>query len=438
MTGPHDDNWAKALRDGVQFWYEYLDRIQVCDAVAYAFDHQSPADLGGRGLDDFLRVHLIPERRVDLPAVSGAMRLLVATIERLGDHIRSSLEATTDGRDIRRIPREGILQYFGDDLRFCLYVHYRTGGVAQLLAAVPVLDPNLIADPFLLIAATRSDRDADVVRRATSLSGKTILLRNVLVHVDREQSPTVFGPSIDTLIMADWLMTNRFAQQRSDPTLDKFYEDPLSRDATENLSNGGRRVLEVGSGSGLILATFARNEAILDRLAAVDVDLAAISSTYLNTHHQRQIHGGWIGDNGAFTVGKFEGSLEGYDMVVCNPPYVPVPATHRRDSQHGRATLGTELLESVLASAESLPPDGQLLLIVSNMTLRALRANVPTGFALEELHSREVPFRLPGLELDRNDSLVQYLVKAGLRTRVRRGITSYTHEVKLYRLSREG
>src|SRR5665647_175808 len=151
MNELHLAAWNSALQHGAQLWYEHLERVQVCDAVAFAFDHQATEDLGALGLADLLRRHLIPEHRVDSPGLSEPMKLLRLTIERLGDHIRSVLERAFDEQNVRNIPREGVLQYFGDDLRFCLYLQYRSGSVAQLLEVVPLLDPLLIADPIQLM-----------------------------------------------------------------------------------------------------------------------------------------------------------------------------------------------------------------------------------------------------------------------------------------------
>ena len=71
-----------------------------------------------------------------------------------------------------------------------------------------------MADPRELISVIRSDADLDLLRRASVATGKLVVLRNTLIYVDRDSSPAVFGPSIDTLLLSDWLLTNRYLHQR--------------------------------------------------------------------------------------------------------------------------------------------------------------------------------------------------------------------------------
>lgn len=433
------DAWDSALKDGADYWLERLERLDVFDGVEFAYQAQPAHRRAAESLEDILRLHFRLETRPSVIDDSDrAFALLVHTIERLADRIRGAMERALDEDDLRPIPSEGVLQYFADDLAFCLYISYRApnNNAFHVKDILPVPNPALFMDPVAVVAQARSNAELEVARKAMYSRHKTVLLRNTLVHVDREASPSTFGPTIDTLLISDWLLTNRFAHQRSDLHNAIYYQDPMGHSASDAIARTGQRILDVGTGSGMILATFAKNEAMLHSFDAVDPSLDAINAAYRNTYRQRQVQGGWIGDRGTYTVGKFapERVTTPYDIVVCNPPYIPIPdGNHVEPDRFTDATLGTSLLELLLQSSRRVYDHGCMYLIISNTAKQTLHTHVPVGFVPSPVTSRTVPFQVESAHLDDRPDYVQYLKRLGLAIkRPRSGKPQYMHEVIVY------
>ncbi|MEU0300749.1 HemK2/MTQ2 family protein methyltransferase [Streptomyces sp. NPDC006175] len=125
----------------------------------------------------------------------------------------------------------------------------------------------------------------------------------------------------------------------------------------------GTEVLDVGTGSGALALHAARRGA---RVTAVDVEWRAVATARLNALlHRRHI-----------TVRRSDllSALPGrsYDLVICNPPYVPSPlgqlpgrgaARAWEAGRDGRAVLD-RICETVPAA---LRPGGRLMLVHSGL-----------------------------------------------------------------------
>lgn len=153
----------------------------------------------------------------------------------------------------------------------------------------------------------------------------------------------------------------------------------------------GTDVLDVCTGSGALALRAAQMGATV---TAVDIGRRAVATARFNALlHRRHI----TVRRGDLTASIAQRS---YDLVLCNPPYVPAPG--RRPPRHGAArawdagTDGRSVLDRVCADVPAaLRPGGVLLMVHSGMcdpatTLRILgraglearvseRAHVPLG-----------------------------------------------------------
>jgi len=119
-------------------------------------------------------------------------------------------------------------------------------------------------------------------------------------------------------------------------------------------------------------------------------------------------------------AGGFDASLlnRRFDLVICNPPYVPLPPGRKYGEtalpDHLQAISGIELLTSVVQEApDMLTPEGRLLLMTSSLSIDTALDSVPeTCRAVRPLGESgyEVLFDVEAV-LDREDWL-SYLLQA--------------------------
>ncbi|WP_424570885.1 HemK2/MTQ2 family protein methyltransferase [Streptomyces sp. CH-036] len=146
----------------------------------------------------------------------------------------------------------------------------------------------------------------------------------------------------------------------------------LMRAVGRELRGPGRRVLELGTGSGALAVHAARLGA---RVTAVDISRRAVLCARLNAALHRQRVTVRYGDLSSVARG-------GYDVVISNPPYVPTPAA--LPPRRGKARAwdggldGRVVVDRVCATAATvLGPGGTLLMVHSavcgvDITLDAL------------------------------------------------------------------
>ncbi|MFF9578425.1 HemK2/MTQ2 family protein methyltransferase [Streptomyces rubiginosohelvolus] len=155
------------------------------------------------------------------------------------------------------------------------------------------------------------------------------------------------------------------------------------------LRGPGRRVLELGTGSGALAVHAARLGA---RVTAVDISRRAVLCARLNAALHRQRVTVRHGD--LSSVGR-----GGYDLVISNPPYVPAPAA--LPPRRGKARAwdggldGRVVVDRVCATAATvLGPGGTLLMVHSatcgvDVTLDALHG---LGLDAQVIDRELVPF----------------------------------------------
>jgi tRNA1(Val) A37 N6-methylase TrmN6 len=247
----------------------------------------------------------------------------------------------------QEIPREGTLLVYPDDLSACYLAEY---GMAADQMHVHFVD--WLSHPRALLRLEDAVCFANVRSRNLAKSfiqsgHKTIVHGGILTHVDRRRHVGVFGPSIDTLLMASIV-------------------------AEHVRVHKPKTVLEVGIGSGHIYCSAAIHSGGPLYLCGVDIEPTAVlcaATNYLRhevTFDLKEVSGNLI-------IGAFDGSMFGrrFDLVVSNPPYIPEHQIRRlagRQELRG-ATSGTDLVKDVLEALPLLLNDGgQALMMISSVT----------------------------------------------------------------------
>lgn len=177
-------------------------------------------------------------------------------------------------------------------------------------------------------------------------------------------APGVYAPQSDTFLLADALEREQLRPHAE--------------------------VLDVGTGTGALAIAAARRGA---RVTAIDRSWRAVAATRINAALNRQKVRVLRGDLLAPAAGRR------FDLVLCNPPYVPAPS--HRLPRHGAAVAwdaghdGRAVLDRICDGVpEVLRPAGTLLLVHSALsgvaaTLHRLHA---AGLDAEVVQRRTIPF----------------------------------------------
>jgi release factor glutamine methyltransferase len=265
--------------------------------------------------------------------------------------------------------RGAVLCFFAR-AQFSIIVEYtRSGGGAvslRPLAALP--EPNGVLElTNIFDGVTAQTRNA--IKNAALSVDKLVYQRGCIIHVDRQRED-VFGPTIDTIILgellAEWL-------------------DSLKADRKIS-------ALEVGPGSGLLSAILSSSDHVAE-LTAVDLNGAAVTCTLKNLH----INGAALDAKHQLVrvrAERFqtEQFTESFDIIVCNPPYIPCEpsSTGLSMKEYGRAVGGLDLCKQILRSLPTLlSQGGVLLLMASSLSEDEVHAEIPRGFSAETALSND-------------------------------------------------
>jgi release factor glutamine methyltransferase len=270
-------------------------------------------------------------------------------------------------------PYGGVLVYVAA-LSRCLVIRYSFSGLLPSLETVAVIEePQSVFDVWP--AVEQADANARNALKNFLASGhKLIFHRGVLGHVDRRSEARVFGPSIDTLVMAELL-----AQQVYEPAA-LLPSQPTHDDWTP------QSVLEIGSGSGFLAAGAVRHLPSLSELFCIDTEFQAITCTEKNLRIARDEPTAAARAEVRLLTGAFDPELlnRRFDLIVCNPPYIPLPPG-RSYTESGlpgylQAVSGLELLSTVVQHAQNLlSPSGRLLVMTSSLSEDTVLNSLPGG-----------------------------------------------------------
>lgn len=245
------------------------------------------------------------------------------------------------------IPRKSGLLYFTSNLDFCLIVDYEvlSGGGVVIRFVDFIEEPTGILE-LDSVADLHSPESRRFCKSLIASGFKIVVHNNTLTCIDRRIDSKVFGPSIDTLILAQ---------------------------IANNVLFNPRSMLEIGCGNGAITASCANNLASLQRIVAIDSHPESIMCT------NRNLKAAGLWDRQSLKIhlmlGKFDQALFSgtpYDIIVCNPPYLPFSEDSVEELDYGEqrseATTGHSLIESILiALPDILSRSGSCLMMFSSV-----------------------------------------------------------------------
>lgn len=204
----------------------------------------------------------------------------------------------------------------------------------------------------------------------------------------------------------------------------------------QNLGYGQKniqRVLDIGSGTGVIgiwLAKFNKN--ICDVSFADWLLLPLVFSYYNSNYNQITCNKNFLfGFNTNWT--DFHFSKNKYDLIVCNPPYLPDLGFEKVRRQS--TTSGTDLLSHMISYFPSY--SDELVVSFSNIALpEAQKAADKHGIDLLKCckATHTLPFRIPKVFAEKN-YIKELVAKRGLEYKPNHDIYEYWHKVSTYVLT---
>ena len=403
--------WDDAVETQVpDSWAKYTADFAECDLFPFVADHGHLADDDGGQitlatwlnrmlvLEDRELTHIAYDATVDM-----VHRLPVVTFRSWKDRIRGLLQR---GRDGLSLPRRGAFVYYTDLLQCAVVCEYAfEGSAVEIVSGFAFPQPHAYLDPMQAISHVQNRSQLRALKAALSSHVRVVVQRNTITAVHRDQHPDVFGPTIDTLFLNDWLNSPLYMRSDAD--------------------SGAERFLEVGSGNGLLAASFA-NTITAESIDCVDIDSQAIACTSMNlgiTKLRGPTTTRYL-SIGEFSPTRYTNRMQ---LIVSNPPYVPVHHESDHDGRGARATHGTDLLQELVTSTRSiLDAEGAMYLVISTMAEQELLAAAASHTRIELVGDRRVPFDIDGADA----AHVQWLIDD--RGLVRDDSGTHWHRIAVY------
>ena len=315
------------------------------------------------------------ERLTPGKGLLASERLLNSLWQELSLRISRSMEAVRREVDIRR---SGAVICFPGSVGLSILVSYSDTSASGAVSLKPLAvteNPQGMLDLESYFKNSQTQVKAAIKSAALSVD-KIIYQHGAIVHVDR-QKENVFGPTIDTVIIADI----------------------LRRDIIESGSRS-LSVLEIGPGSGLISVVVAKLSNV-DRLVSIEINHEAATCTLKNCKINGLSPGGFNKDI-CVRAEKFapQSMAEEFDYIVCNPPYIPeVPSIEKlRASGYGAAIGGLDLYTDIFEClALLMSGSGKALMMMSSVSISFALSTLPGDYEVVEAlpeGRRKVPLDL--------------------------------------------
>ncbi|MBI5060739.1 MAG: methyltransferase [Candidatus Aenigmarchaeota archaeon] len=139
----------------------------------------------------------------------------------------------------------------------------------------------------------------------------------------------------------------------------------------------GKKILEIGCGSGMLSIIAAKKGAIV---VAVDADINAIKAASANAAaNKAKIR--------LIQSDLFQNISGTFDMIFFNPPYLP---DESHEMAYSGGPSGRKVVEKFIAAAKPfLKPGGKILLLISSLTVELFGKN---GFSAEVESRKKIPW----------------------------------------------
>jgi release factor glutamine methyltransferase len=126
----------------------------------------------------------------------------------------------------------------------------------------------------------------------------------------------------------------------------------------EDMNIYNKNCLEIGCGSGLLSIIMVKRGAFV---MAIDTNSEAVTAAKRNAEQNKVKINAFVSD-------MFENVKGTYDMIVFNPPYLPVD-DWETDATYAGGKTGRDIIERFIKDVKSyLNPDGVVLLLISSLT----------------------------------------------------------------------
>jgi len=252
-------------------------------------------------------------------------------------------------------------------------------------------NPVLLTDNYKISKLTPTLRDT--LFSLYSSSFRTVEYDGVHINTDASYVH-VWCPSIDTILFAK--------------ALRNFLKD----------KNNFKKVIEIGCGSGYLSKYILEKNKKIKSIIINDINPYAIKCAMNNIKDSRALF--YIGDG----IKKIKGQK--FDLMICNPPYVPRP-----NSIDDNPYEGINLLNHLVHEGQKyLNPGGIIITNVSNLCWKTIFNKKPK-MKMKILEKMKVPLKVNNILNNKN--WINYLRKKGLK-KINKGGYEYWQEINIISL----
>ncbi len=179
------------------------------------------------------------------------------------------------------------------------------------------------------------------------------------------------------------------------------------------------RAAEIGCGSGFLSKFTLEKCPRLKSILINDINPFAVKCAMDNIKDKRALF--YAGDG----MGKIKG--EKFDLLICNPPYVPRPSSIDDNPYEGVGLLN----HLIHHGRRYLNPGGVLVLNVSSLCAGIVLKEKPL-MKMELLEKMKVPLKVNNIQ--NNKAWLAYLAKLGLKKKLKNGY-DYWQELRVVKLT---